>query len=135
MNKFVGMGRFTRDPETKTTPNGVVVTTFTLAVDRKYKSQDGEKIADFIPCVAWRGTAETIGKHFRKGDGIIVVGSVQTRNWEDDKGNKRISTEVVLDEFYFLPKSKKNSEDVPAADTMGFAQQSEEDDGSLPFDL
>ncbi len=106
MNKAILMGRLTRDPEMRTTPNQVNVCTFTIAVDRRFKSANGERQADFIPVVAWRQQADFVGRYFRKGSRIVVVGSIQTRNWEDQEGKKRTTTEVIADEIY-LGDSKK----------------------------
>lgn len=100
-NKVIIGGRLTATPELKQTPSGVSVCTFTLAVNRKYQS-DGQQQADFINCQAWRGTAEFISKYFKKGSSICIVGSVQTRSWQDQQGNKRYATEIVADEAMFV---------------------------------
>lgn len=100
MNKVILMGRLARDPELRSTPNGVSVCTFALAVSRRYKNANGEYDADFINCVAWRQTAEFISKNFAKGRMLGVVGSLQTRSYEKD-GQKRYVTEVSVDEAYF----------------------------------
>lgn len=100
------MGRCTADPEMRTTANGVSVATFTLAVNRRFRNAQGEYEADFINCVAWRNTAEFIAKYFSKGKQIAVVGSIQTRKYEDKQGNKRTATEVVVDEAHFCGESK-----------------------------
>ena len=134
MNKFIGMGRLTKDPEIRTTPNQVSVATFTIAIDRRFKNANGERQADFISCVAWRGTGENIAKYFHKGDGIVVEGTVQSRSWEAEDGTRRFATEVIVDEFHFLPRSKSDA--APAdAPAEGFGFNEPEDDGSLPFDL
>ena len=101
MNIAILTGRLTADPELKTTPNGVSVCSFSVAVDRKYK-QGEEKQADFINIVAWRGTAEFVSRYFNKGSAICVTGSIQTRSWNDNNGNKRYATEVVVDEVMFV---------------------------------
>lgn len=100
MNKVILMGRLARDPELRTTPNGVSVCTFSLAVSRRFKNANGEYDADFISCVAWRQTAEFINKNFGKGRMLGVVGSLQTRNYDKD-GQKHYVTEVSVDEAYF----------------------------------
>ncbi len=100
MNKVILMGRLARDPELRTTPNGVSVCTFSLAVSRRFKNANGEYDADFISCVAWRQTAEFISKNFGKGRMLGVVGSLQTRNYEKD-GQRHYVTEVSVDEAYF----------------------------------
>lgn len=114
-NKVILGGRLTGDPELKTTPSGVSVTSFSVAVNRQYKPKqtgsaagDGVAQADFITCVAWRSAAEFITRYFRKGSSICVVGSIQTRSWTDDKGQKRYATEVVADEVHFVD-AKGNS--------------------------
>lgn len=100
MNKVILMGRLARDPELRTTPNGVSVCTFSLAVSRRFKNANGEYDADFISCVAWRQTAEFISKNFAKGRMLGVVGSLQTRSYDKD-GQKHYVTEVSVDEAYF----------------------------------
>lgn len=100
-NKVILGGRLTADVETKQTPSGVPVCNFSIAVNRKY-SKDGEQQADFINCQAWRGTAEFIGKYFRKGSSICVIGSIQTRSWKDKDGSNRYATEVIVDEANFV---------------------------------
>ena len=95
------MGRLTKAPELKYTPSNVAVATLTLAVDRNYVKQGEDREADFISCVAWRGTAEFVCKYFSKGQLIALVGSMQSRTWEDNEGKKHYITEVVADEVYF----------------------------------
>lgn len=106
MNKVNLLGRLTADPELKTTPTGVSVCTFTLAVNRRFKNNEGDYDADFINCVAWRNTAEFICKHFNKGKMIAIAGAIQTRTYEKD-GQKRYITEVLADEAYFAGDGKK----------------------------
>jgi len=119
INKAILTGRLTRDPEYRTTQSGISIANFTLAVDRRFKNSQGEYEADFINCTAWRNTAEFICKYFKKGALIGVVGSIQTRNYEDKNGNKRTAVEVVVDEAHFCGESKggngesRNFEDVP----------------------
>ena len=88
MNTFIGMGRLTRDPEIKVTQSGTSVATFTLAIDRKFKDKRGERKCDFLNCVAWRNTAEFIGKYAKKGTKIAVTGEIQTRTYDDKDGRK-----------------------------------------------
>lgn len=102
LNKVILMGRFTAEPELKSTSNGTSVTTFTLAVDRDYSKED--KQTDFITCVAWRNTAEFISKYFSKGQLVAVDGSIQTRSYTDKDGNKRTAFEVVVNQAYFAEK-------------------------------
>lgn len=101
LNKVVLCGRLTADVELKQTQNGIAVATFTLAVNRR-AVQGKPQETDFINCQAWRGTAEFISKYFNKGSAICVTGSIQTRSWNDNNGNKRYATEVVVDEAMFV---------------------------------
>lgn len=106
LNKVLLIGRMTKDPDLKFTPSNVAVVAFTLAVDRKYAKPGEERKADFINCVAWRGTAEFIAKHFTKGQMINVVGELQVRSWDDTQGVKRYATEVIVDEVNFCGEKK-----------------------------
>lgn len=102
LNSVTLMGRLVADPELKTTQNGTSVASFRLAVERNYQAKGAaERQADFIPCVAWRQTAEFIGKYFGKGRMIAVEGSLQSRNYEDKNGQKRTAYEVIVDQAYF----------------------------------
>ena len=101
LNKVILGGRITADVELKTTPSGVSVCQFGLAVNRKY-SKEGEQAVDFINVVAWRATAEFISKFFRKGSSICIVGNIQTRSYTDMDGIKRNVTEVIVDEALFV---------------------------------
>lgn len=130
LNKCFLLGRMTRDPEIRRTNGGTAVTSFTLAVDRDYKS-NGEKETDFIDVVAWRNTAEFVSKYFSKGRMAIVEGRLQIRDWTDKNGNKRRTAEVVADNVYF-GDSKKESKEEPEYKQADFAEISEED-GELPF--
>ena len=117
-NKVILGGRLTADPELKTTPGGVSVTSFTVAVNRNYRSKNGEETqADFIDVTAWRQTAEFITRYFRKASSICVVGSLQKRSWTDNQGQKRYSTEVVADEAYFVDAKGDVQKAAPAAQT------------------
>ena len=106
LNKVVLCGRLTADPELKQTTSGIAVVTFTLAVNRRYQSKaaDGAQAqqADFISVVAWRQTAEFISRYFRKGSALCITGSIQTRSWQDQQGQKRYAPEVVADEAMFV---------------------------------
>lgn len=106
-------GRLTKDPELKYTPNGVPVTTFTLAVNRTFSKENGERETDFIQCVAWRKTAETIGNHLRKGSLIGTTGRIQTRSYEDNSGKRQFVTEVVIENFAFLESKKETETEQP----------------------
>ena len=101
LNKIILMGRLTRDPELRRTGSGTAVTSFSLAVDRDFKSQSGEKETDFIDIVAWRNTAEFVSKYFTKGRMAVVEGRLQIHDWKDKDGNNRHSAEVVADNIYF----------------------------------
>lgn len=102
-NKVIIGGRLTADPELKTTPAGVSVTSFIVAVNRRHQAKDAkESQADFITVTAWRQTAEFVTRFFRKASSICIVGSIQTRSWTDQQGQKRYATEVVADEAYFV---------------------------------
>ncbi len=126
-NKVILGGRLTADPELKTTPNGVAVTSFTIAVNRRFGNKNGEEAqADFINVTAWRQQAEFITRYFRKASSICIVGSIQTRSWTDNQGNKRYATEVVADEAMFVDaKSESPAAVQHAAAAYGqFAQPS-----------
>ena len=106
LNHIVLMGRLTKDPELRHTGSGIAVASFSIAVDRDYKNQDGEKETDFIDIVAWRNTAEFVSKYFSKGRMAVVSGRIQKRSWTDKDGNKRWTTEVVADSVYFGDSKK-----------------------------
>ncbi len=110
LNKVILMGNLTRDPEFKTTPSGVSVTTFSVAVGRRFAKQGDEVTADFFNVVAWRNTAEFVSKYFQKGRAIVVVGSLQHRSWTDQQGQKRYITEVIADECYFAGNAGGNGQ-------------------------
>lgn len=109
MNKIVMLGRIASDLELKTTPNGVSVCTFRLAVDRKYQKKGEEKATDFFNIAAWRGTAEFITKWFAKGRMILVEGEIQTRPYTDKNGNSATWYEVLVDNAYFTGEKRENS--------------------------
>lgn len=110
LNHITLMGRLVRDPELRRTQSGVAVTSFTLAVERDFASREGgERQADFIDCVAWRGTGEFVSKYFVKGQLVALSGRLQIRDWSDKDGNKRRSAEVVADNVYFA-ESKRSRE-------------------------
>ena len=105
------MGRLTRDPELRRTGSGTSVTSFSLACDRDFKSQSGEKETDFIEVVAWKNTAEFVSKYFSKGRMAVVEGRLQIRDWTDNAGNKRTTAEVVADNVYFADSKRSESND------------------------
>ena len=97
MNKVLLVGNLTRDPEKRSTGQGTSVTSFTIAVSRRFKNADGGYDADFINCVAWRSTADFVAQYFQKGSRIGVVGSLQSRSYDDKNGNRRYVTEVNVE--------------------------------------
>lgn len=153
LNRIILMGRLTHDPELRKTQNGAAVTSFFLACDRDFKTQDGERETDFIDIVAWRSTAEFVSKYFTKGRMAIVEGRLQIRDWNDKEGTKRRSAEVVASNVYFgdsRPKEgQESSEPVqndpepPAPPSGGFGDlpegfqpnftEVEGENGELPF--
>ena len=149
LNRIILMGRLTRDPELRRTQSGTAVTSFSLAVDRDFKSQNGDKETDFIDIVAWRSTAEFVSKYFTKGRMAVVEGRLQIRDWTDKDGNKRTSAEVVADNVYFGDSKRDGASDggyapaysapagrapmmAPSDGHSDFAEIGEED-GELPF--
>lgn len=108
INNIVLMGRLTANPELKTTPNGISCAAFSVAVERSVKSKDGERQTDFIPCVAWRNTAEFVCKYFVKGRMIAVAGELQTRKFTDKNGNNRTAFEVIAGNISFCGDSNGN---------------------------
>lgn len=105
MNKVILIGNLTRDPELITTNSGVSLCKFTLAVARRFASEDGEIDTDFLPVIVWRSQAENCYKYIKKGSKVAVVGSIQTRSYEGSDGQKRSVIEIVSDEVEFLSKS------------------------------
>lgn len=135
LNRITIMGRLTRDPDKRTTASDISVVSFTIAVDRDYKNGD-ERVADFIPVTAWRGTADFISRNFSKGRMICVDGSLQTRNYEDKEGNKRTAFEIVAQNVYFADSKRDGA--APAgqsysAPSGGFTEVGPEQEGELPF--
>ena len=106
LNKVILQGRFCKDPELRHTQSGTAVASFTLAVDRDFKSQRGEKEADFINVVAWKGTAEFVSRFFTKGRQAIVEGRLQSRKYTGKDGNNRTAYEVVASSVYFVDSKK-----------------------------
>ena len=137
-NKVILGGRLTADPELKTTQSGISFTSFTVAVNRRFGGKAGEETqADFINVTAWRQTAEFITRYFRKASSICVVGSIQTRSWTDQQGQKRFTTEVVADEAYFVDAKSESPIAVQQAagmygSPMGQAPQAPMQGGYMP---
>ena len=149
LNRIIIMGRLTRDPELRRTQSGTAVTSFSLAVDRDFKSQGGDKETDFIDIVAWRNTAEFVSKYFTKGRMAVVEGRLQIRDWTDRDGGKRRSAEVIAENVYFGDSKREGGSDYGSAPAYSapysgyaapaapgghsdFAEIGEED-GELPF--
>lgn len=136
LNTITIMGRLTATPELKTTPGGNSVTSFTLAVERDFKDKEtGEKVTDFIDCVAWRGTAEFVTRFFTKGRMSVVNGRLQLRDYTDKDGNKRRAAEVVAENVYFGDSNNGNrgAENGDNYQTGGWTEVP--DGEGLPFDL
>lgn len=112
LNRIVIIGRLTRDPEMRQTPSGTAVCTFTLAVDRSFKSANGERETDFIPVVAWRQLGENCAQYLAKGKLAAVDGRLQIRTYQAQDGSKRTAAEVVAENVRFLsPKSEPSVDD------------------------
>ena len=151
LNRIIIMGRLVRDPELRTTQSGASVTSFTLAVDRDFKSKEsGEKATDFIDVVAWRATAEFVCKYFSKGRMAVAEGRLQIREWKDKDGNPRRTAEVIAENVYFGDSKRDGAtsggDPNPGSDVYGYGVPPEpgagassgfseisDDDGDLPF--
>ena len=137
LNRCIVMGRMTRDPELKHTKTGTAVVSFTVAVERNYKSEGSNRECDFIDVVAWRGTAEFVCNYFTKGRMMIVEGSLQNREWKDKEGNTRRNNEIIADAVYFGDSKKesdaKSISGVPVAAQNWFSELREEEQGDLPL--
>ena len=149
LNHITIMGRFVRDPELRRTGSGIAVASFTLAVDRDFKSSNGgDKEVDFIDCVAWRQAGEFVSKYFTRGRMAVASGRLQIRSWTDKDGNKHRTAEVVADSVYFADSKSENASagtqqaapasygtpaySAPSYPTSDFAML-EDDDAQLPF--
>ena len=141
-NKVILIGNLVEDPELKTTPNGVPVTNFRIAVQRRFQRTEGQQDADFISIVCWRQTAEFVKKYFNKGRSILVCGQLQSRSWTDNNNQKRYTLEVVADEVSFVdrkPDGQSAAFGQPSApapysnagESISFEEMSTDDD--LPF--
>lgn len=134
MNIWIVSGRLTKDPELRYTQNNTAVASFDIAVDRR----DENKTTDFFPCVAWKKTGELVSKYCHKGDKVTLRGRVQNREWEDKDGNKRKTTEVIVDEIEFQPKAvSEEPKPGPAKPKKEIPEPGyfdpPEDDENLPF--
>ena len=130
INNVVLMGRLTATPELKQTGNGIAVTSFSIAIDRRYQAAGSERTSDFLDCVAWRQTAEFICKYFKKGEMIAVTGELQKRKYEVD-GQNRYATEVIVNNASFCGGKNNNVTEAPADVPAGFTMADTDDD--LPF--
>lgn len=136
MNKVILVGNLTRDPELTETPTGVSVCRFAIAVSRDYANSDGTRETDFFNITVWRGRAENCGKYLKKGNKVAIVGSLQTRSYEDKDGIKRNVTDVIANEVEFLTPRNAQGED---SDTTVVSSRRERpqleaiDDNQLPF--
>ncbi|MBR5223894.1 MAG: single-stranded DNA-binding protein [Clostridia bacterium] len=135
-NLVVLTGRLTADPELKTTPNGTNVTSFSIAVERRYRSGE-ERQTDFINIVAWQKTAEFITKYFKKGNLIGIEGAIQTRRYQDKNGNNRTAFEVIANNVQFVESKRDSAAGDGAtfsnADVNDFAEMDADIDSDLPF--
>ena len=136
LNKCFLQGRLTGDPDLRHTQNGVAVATFRLAVNRDFKDKDGERKADFISIVCWRGTAEFVSRFFAKGSMAVVDGRLQVREYTDKDGNRRYATEVIAENVYFSESRKRDDvmQETPA-DVGQFVDITDDDSANdtLPF--
>lgn len=135
LNKIILIGRLTRDPELRYTPQGVPVASFSLAVDRSFTNQAGERETDFINCVAWRKLGEVVGNHLTKGRLAAVDGRLQIRGYEAQDGTKRQVAEVVCDNVQFLdrPKDGKEGQGSPVSSEAGYGDEEVALPDDLPF--
>ena len=134
MNKAILVGRLTKDPELRSTASGIPVCSFTMACDRRFVKQGEERKADFINCIAWQKSAESIAQYFKKGHRIALEGSIQTRSWTDNEGKTRYSTEVVVDQWEFAQSKSEGGavgQAVPAAAHFPNSTPTEPLDGDL----
>lgn len=134
MNKAILSGRICSEIDIRSTATGTSVCSFRLAVQRRFKNAEGNYDADFIPCVAWRGNADFISKYFKKGDPIELVGSIQTRTYENNDGQKVYVTEVIVDESGFVLSNKKddNVSTQVSPSLPSFATMASNNDGFMP---
>ena len=138
MNKWCGVGRLTKDPELKQTSNQTAFCNFTIAVDRRFKDANGQRQADFINCVAWKQTAVFIQKYFRKGSRIGICGSIQTRSYDDNNGQRHFVTEVLVEETEFVEPNSSQTQDSGsgyAEDPVQTEDVGESVSGELPFEI
>ena len=132
MNKVTLLGRLTRDPEFDQTTTGISVAKFTLAVNRRYTNEDGEREADFINIVAWRTNADICHKYLKKGSQVCINGSIQTRSYEAQDGTKRFVVEVIAEEVEFVGSKTIEEKEEPKKEIKKVKLEPIEND-TLPF--
>lgn len=138
LNRVILIGRLSRDPDMRYTPNGIATTTFTLAVERPFTNQSGQREADFINIVTWRNLAETCANHLRKGRLVAVEGRIQVRHYDNNEGKRVYVTEVVADNVRFLDSTRRDKADDDEArrhvqETFGDGAPLDITDDDLPF--
>lgn len=133
LNRIVLIGRLTRDPELRYTSSGVAVASFSLAVDRAFSNQQGERETDFIDIVAWRKLAETVSGHLQKGRLVAVQGRLQIRSYETQDGQKRKAAEVVADDVRFLDRPRDAQGAEGYGDYAGPGAGAEDEPEEVPF--
>ena len=144
MNKVLLTGRLAKDPELRYTQSGTGVASFTLAVNRKFTNQNGEREADFINCVAWNKTAEFVANYFKKGQEMALEGRLQVRSYDDNNGQRKWVTEVVVEQVEFVGGKKSDSNNAGASSNaggggynspgqLGLGEEIVFDDNDLPF--
>jgi len=135
MNKVILMGRLTRDPEVRYSTNGnnTAICRFSVAVDRRFQKPGEERQADFISVTAFGKTGEFVSRYFTKGNRVALVGSLQTRTWDDAEGKKHYATDVIADEVHFAD-SKRGDGEMPARPSMQPAMTTQENDGFYPLE-
>ena len=133
LNLWQGMGRLTRDPELRTTVSGVSVASFSLAIDRDYRDDNGDRPTDFVNITCWRALASFASKYLMKGRMVCVTGRLQQQNWQDSNGNNRVSWSILAEHIYFADSQKTQSADTQAPAEAEFTELGDEDDGELPF--
>ena len=141
MNKVLLIGRLTKDPELRYTQSGTAVASFTLAVNRRFSNQSGEREADFINCVAWQKSAEFVANYFRKGQQMALEGRLQVRSYDGNDGQRRWVTEVVAEQIEFVGYKNENgsgrqdyqNNNASAGSSLGLGEEIVFDDNDLPF--
>jgi single-strand DNA-binding protein len=141
MNKVLLIGRLTKDPELRYTQSGTAVASFTLAVNRRFSNQSGDREADFINCVAWQKSAEFVANYFRKGQQMALEGRLQVRSYDGNDGQRRWVTEVVAEQIEFVGSKNENgsgrqdyqNNNASAGSSLGLGEEIVFDDNDLPF--